>query len=47
MWMWIFVAMFVVPLTMLVAYVLVRERHHPVDHPLKGDGQGWGNLWPR
>lgn len=47
MWTWIFVAVFVIPLMVSAAYVIVRERHHPVDHAPKGDGRGWGNLWPR
>jgi len=45
--MWVFVAAFVIPLILVAGYVLVRDRRHPVDHPLKGDDQGWGNTWPR
>jgi hypothetical protein len=41
------VAAFVIPLAVVVAYVVIRERRHPVDHPPRNDGQGWGNLWPR
>ena len=47
MWMLIFVALFVIPLAMVATYVMVRDKHHPVDHAPKGGGQGWGNLWPR
>ena len=41
------VAAFVIPLALVAAYVIVRDRRHPVDHPIKGDGEGWGNNWPR
>ena len=47
MWMWIFVAIFVIPLVTVTVFVLVRDRRHPVLHAPKGDGRGWGNLWPR
>ena len=47
MWTWIFVAAFAIPLAALAVYVVVRDKRHPVDHPPKGDGRGWGNLWPR
>lgn len=44
--MWFFV-MLVILLAVLVAYVSVRDSHHPVHHVPKSDGQGWGNVWPR
>ena len=43
----LFLACYVIPLVLVTAYVLTRDRRHPVDHPLKGNGQGWGNKWPR
>lgn len=44
--MW-FLILLVVLLAVTAAYVMVRDRRHPVDHPPKIDGQGWGNVWPR
>lgn len=44
---WMFVAIFGIPLAVVATYVIVRDRRHPVHHPLKGDDQGWGNTWPR
>lgn len=41
------IVMLFVLLAVVVAYVSIRDKHHPVDHPPKGDGRGWGNLWPR
>ena len=44
--MWFFVLLFIL-LVATTTYVMVRDKHHPVDHPPKGDDRGWGNLWPR
>lgn len=44
--MWFFMMLFIL-LAVATAYVTVRDRHHPVHQAPKGDGQGWGNLWPR
>jgi hypothetical protein len=44
--MWLFVILAVV-LVVVVAYVSIRDRHHPYHGPMKGDDRGWGNDWPR
>jgi len=44
--MWFIVALGIL-LAVTATYVIVRDRHHPVDRAPKGDGRGWGNLWPR
>ena len=43
----IFLMVLVIPVAIVAAYVILRDRRHPVDHPIKGDDQGWGNNWPR
>jgi hypothetical protein len=44
--MWFYILLFIV-LAAVTTYVIVRDKRHPVDHPTKSDGWGWGNTWPR